>query len=119
MGCQVEACTEKLVKAVLESEEYQNFLKIKEQVAAEPELRKEINDFRRHNFEVQNSPDVLDVYEEIDKMSREYEEFRKNPLVDEFLKCELSVCRMIQQINLELIQAIDLDTKDIAEGISF
>ena len=59
------------------------------------------------------------MYDEIDKMYKEYEEFRKNILVDEFLKRELRVCRIIQQVNIELISAVDLDTKEIAEGISF
>lgn len=116
---QVEECTLMLVKAIQGSEEYKNFLEIKEKVAQEPELRKQINAFRRHNFEVQNSPEVLDVYDEIDKMSRDYQEFRKNPLVDEFLQRELSVCRIIQKAAMDIVFAVDLDTEQIAEGIRF
>ena len=116
---QVEECTSALVKAIQDSEEYQSFLKIKERVAQEPELREQINAFRRHNFEVQNSSDVLDMYDEIDKMSREYQEVRKNPLVDEFLQCELRVCRIIQKATMEIVFPVDLDTKDIAEGLRF
>lgn len=116
---QVEECTSMLVKAIQDSEEYQKFLAIREKVAQEPELRRQINAFRRHNFEVQNSPEVLDVYDEIDKMSRDYQEFRKNPLVDEFLQCELSVCRIIQRATMEIVSAVDLDTEDVAEGIRF
>lgn len=116
---QVELCTKELVSAILGSREYQDFQKIREKVAQDPELRKKINAFRRHNFEVQNSAEVLDMYDEIDKMYKEYEEFRKNLLVDEFLKRELRICRMIQQVSIELISAVDLDTQEIAEGISF
>lgn len=116
---QVEKCTKELVDAILESREYQDFLKIKEKVSGDPELRKKINAFRKHNFEVQNSAEVLDMYDEIDKMYKEYEEFRKNILVDEFLKRELRVCRMIQQVSVELISAVDLDIQEIAERISF
>ena len=114
---QIEEYTSALVKAIQNSEEYQSFLKIKERVAQEPGLRDQITAFRRHNFEVQNSPEVLDVYDEIDKMSRDYQEFRKNPLVDEFLQCELRVCRIIQKAAMEIVFAVDLDTKDIEEGI--
>ena len=116
---QVEECTRELLNAILESREYRDFLKIKEKVSENPELRKKINAFRRHNFEVQNSAEVLDMYDEIDKMYKEYEEFRKNILVDEFLKRELRVCRMIQQVSVELISAVDLDIQEIAERISF
>lgn len=116
---QVEKCTKELVDAIIGSTEYQDFLKIKEKVSQNPGLRKKINDFRSHNFEVQNSAEVLDMYDEIDKMYKEYEEFRKNILVDEFLKRELRVCRMIQQVGIELISAVDLDIQEIAERISF
>ena len=116
---QIEQCTKNLGDAILNSREYQDFLKIRGKVAQDPELRRKINAFRKHNFEVQNSAEVLDMYDEIDKMYKEYEEFRKNILVDEFLKRELRVCRIIQQVNIELISAVDLDTKEIAEGISF
>lgn len=115
----VEMCTRELISAVLESREYQDFLRIKEKVSEDPELRRKINEFRRHNFEVQNSAEVSDMYEEIDKMYKEYEEFRKNVLVDEFLKRELRVCRMIQKVSIDLISAVDLDTGEIAKGISF
>lgn len=115
----MEECTGLLVKAIQDSEEYHNFLQIKAKVDQQPELRRQINEFRRHNFEVQNSPEVLDMYEEIDKMSREYGEFRKDPLVDEFLQCELRVCRIIQKATMEIVMAVDLDTRDIAESIGF
>jgi cell fate (sporulation/competence/biofilm development) regulator YlbF (YheA/YmcA/DUF963 family) len=115
----VEECTAMLVDAIQNSEEYQRFLKIKEEVAKDPELREQINAFRRHNFQVQNSQEVLDVYEEIDKMSVDYQEFRKNPLVDEFLKSELSVCRIIQRVTMEITRSVDLDTKDFADGFPF
>lgn len=119
MDNQVKDCTKTLVEAVLTSSAYQRFQKIKKEVEQHPELHKQINEFRRHNFQVQNSAEILDVYDEIDQMSRQYLEFRKNPLVEEYLKSELRVCRMIQEINLELIQSIDLDIEGIADNMPF
>lgn len=114
----IEECTAKLIEAVKESREYRHFCELRDEVAKDPELRRQINDFRRHVFETQNSGDSTDAYAEMERISREYEEFRRNPLVDGFLKSELRVCRMIQQVNIELISAVDLDTKDVTEKLT-
>ena len=50
-------------------------------------------------------------------MCKESEEFRKNPLVDEFLQAELCVCRIMQKITQDMVEAIDLDIDEVAERI--
>ena len=45
----------------------------------------------------------------MDAFEREYEKFRENPLVDDFLRAELSFCRLMQEIDLLLAQAIDFE----------
>ena len=37
------------------------------------------------------------------------EEFRKNPLVDAFLNAELDFCRMIQEINGKIVEAVNFE----------
>ena len=114
---QVEMCAQSLVWAIRDSEEYQNFCKIRDKVKEQPELREQINKFRIHVFDIQNSPEPLDMYDEQKKLCQDYEEFRKNPLVNEFLQAELRGCRMLQKITLDIAGAIDLDTQGIAEHI--
>ena len=50
-------------------------------------------------------------------LEREYEDFRKNPLVHEYLEAELRVCRMMQKISQELVSVIDLELDDIEDAI--
>ena len=38
------------------------------------------------------------LFDEIDRFEKEYEEFRKNPIVSDFLAAELAFCRMYQEI---------------------
>lgn len=114
---QVERCAQNLVWAIQDSEEYQNFCRIREKVKKDPDLREQINQFRIHVFDVQNSPEPLDMYDEQKKLCREYEEFRKNPLVNEFLQAELRICRMLQKVTMDIAGAVDLDTQAIAEHI--
>ena len=53
----------------------------------------------------------------MEKFEVEYHEVRKNPLIHEFLQAELEICRMMQRINLNLVQAVDLDIVDFQESI--
>lgn len=114
---QVEMCLQNLVWAIRDSEEYQHFCRIRDKVKEEPELREQINKFRIHVFDVQNSPEPLDMYDEQKKLCRDYEEFRKNPLVNDYLQAELRICRMLQKITLDIAGAVDLDSQSIAEHL--
>lgn len=109
--------TEALIQSILESKEYREFCALREEVHKEPDLRRQINDFRLHVFEVQNSREPLDMYGEQERLCRDYEEFRKNPLVNGFLLAELRVCRMIQKITAAISETVDLDTDDVSERI--
>ena len=109
---QIEACTESLVRAIQESLEYQKFCRIRDEVKKNPELHAKISAFRRHVYEVQNSREPLDMYGEMERITRDYEAFRREPLVEEFLESELRVCRMIQNVTLQVTRAVDLDTEE-------
>lgn len=49
------------------------------------------------------------MFDEIDAFEKEFEEFRSNPVVEEYLQAELAVCRMVQNIYTQIAEAIDLD----------
>jgi len=111
-------CTQDLVKAIQEDKEYINFLKIKEEINDCPELKKQINDFRKRNYELQNSGDSFEMFAEIESLERDYQEMRRNPISSEYLRAELAVCRMLQRINLSLISVVDLEIEEFADDIS-
>ncbi len=113
----VKACTQALIRSIQESEEYVHFSKLRDQVRQQPELRRQITEFRLHVFEVQNSREPLDMYEEQQRLCRDYEEFRRDQLVNGFLLAELRICRMLQKITEEVAEAVDLDLDDMAERI--
>lgn len=113
----IKKCTEALTEAILESEEYLRFCELRDKVRENPELRTQINNFRLHVFEVQNTREPLDMYGEQERLCRDFEEFRKNPLVNDFLEAELRVCRILQKITTEIAEAVDLDADDVSERI--
>lgn len=113
----VNACTQALIKAIQESEEYIHFSKLRDQVKEQPELRRQINEFRLLVFQVQNCQEPLDMYAEQLRLCRDYEEFRKDTLVNDFLQAELRICRMLQKITEDVADAVDLDSDEVSERI--
>ncbi len=106
---QVEQALLNLVDRIKESDEYIRYRVIQDKIHAMPKLEQEINAFRSENYRVQNSNGTLDIYEETDRMEREYREWRTNPLVSEYLAAESAFCRMFQHINWTLIEAMDFE----------
>ena len=76
-------------------------------VKEQPELKRQIDDFRTRNFELQTSKDTN--FDKIDQFTRENEAFRENPLVSDFLAAELAFCRMMQEIDVKLAEAMDFE----------
>lgn len=94
---------------IMASDTYKEYLYQRERIKKQPELYDKVNEFRQRNFELQNGTDGEDLFDRMDAFEREYEKFRENPLVDDFLRAELSFCRLMQEIDLLLAQAIDFE----------
>lgn len=98
---------DELVTAIQESTEYQSFQEAEREVNSIPGLAEKIKEFCWKNYEIQNS-DVEDLYERMEEFEDQYREFRKNPVVSQYLERELRVCRMLQEINARIINSIEL-----------
>lgn len=106
---QIDEALEGLIQAIWEGEEYQRYQKIRAKVHEQPELEERIHAFRRKNYEVQNRTEGRALYDQVDGLEREGIEFRKDPLVNEYLNAEIGICRLFQRINWELVKSIDFD----------
>lgn len=91
--------TEGFIQKLYETETCREYFRQKEYVEQYPELKAQIDEFRQRNYRLQNETDSNILFDEIDRFEREYEEFRKNPIVSDFLAAELAFCRMYQEIN--------------------
>jgi cell fate (sporulation/competence/biofilm development) regulator YlbF (YheA/YmcA/DUF963 family) len=116
---EVGRCTQELVKAICNSQEYREFEEIKKKVRENPGLQEEIDRFRRKNFELQNKMESDDLYADLDEFQRESEGLRSNPLVDEYLSSELAICRMIQRVNQAIMTTVNLDIDNFADRIDW
>ena len=58
------------------------------------------------------------MFEEMERLGREYEDFRRDAQVDAFLRSELRVCRILQKVTTEIAQSVELDTQDVTRGLN-
>lgn len=91
--------TKSYLKKIRENEISAEYFRQKEMLERDyPDLKRQIDEFRRKNFQLQNETDSDRLFDEIDRFEREYESFRRNPMVNDFLAAELAFCRQFQEI---------------------
>lgn len=103
--------TEKIIQDFVQrlrmTKEYQLYEAAKKTVRTYPGLWEQIDEYRRKNFMLQNSEE--DLFDKIDAFDREYEEFRSNPVVNDYLTAEEAVCKMMREIYAQIANAIELE----------
>lgn len=103
----LEEAVAELQRAIVESDCYQEYRRQLEQVKEYPELKAKIDDFRKKNYELQQQSDY--AFDKLEQFEREYKGFREDPLVSGFLAAELALCRMMQEIDLKLVDGIEFE----------
>ncbi|MFG6338987.1 MAG: YlbF family regulator [Lachnospiraceae bacterium] len=94
---------------IMTSDAYREYLYQREKIKKQPEIYEKVNEFRQRNFDLQNETDSEDMLDRMEAFEREYEKFRENPLVDDFLQAELAFCRMMQEVYVLLADEIDFE----------
>ena len=117
MKSNVEIYTMALVRAIQESEEYKAFERIKKKLTDMPELKQQINTYRKEAYILQNYGDVSTLYERTEEFQQKYKTFKENPLAEEYLRCELAVCRMLRGITTQITDSVDLELDEIVGEI--
>ena len=98
----------KFLDAFQQSSAFTDYKYQQERVKKVPGLVDRINDFRRKRFEFQNY-EGKDLFEKIDEFQREYQTFKEEPIVREYLAAELEICRLVQEINTAIDDLVDID----------
>ena len=106
---EVQKALEQLAQAIKDSDIYREYRRQSEKVDNTGDMREKIDEYRVRNFELQNSVQTEDLLDKLDAFEREYEKFREDPLVEEFLDAELAFCRMMQEIDVKLAEAVDFE----------
>ncbi|MBR5578610.1 MAG: YlbF family regulator [Lachnospiraceae bacterium] len=105
---EIRKAMEEFLQALKESSAYKDYKYQKERVKRVPGLSDRINEFRVKRFEFQNYQGE-DLFEKVDEFERQYETFREEPMVREYLAAELEICRLVQEINDAIVELVDID----------
>lgn len=106
---ELDNAIEELIVTIKDTDRYKRYKREKEKVNRFPELKEQIDTFRLRNFELQNMTNDADLFYKMEEFDREYEKFRENPLVADFLAAELDLCRMMQEVNARLTEALEFE----------
>ena len=96
-----------LSAALRGSEAYKAFREVSRKVSEEPQLRQRLDEFRKKN----------DLFDDVQNLEREYEDMRKNPVIQEYLEAELQICRIIQRCADEILTSVDMEIENFADII--
>ena len=91
-----------------ESSAFRDYKYQKERIKKVPGMKERINEFRAKRFEFQNYAGE-DLFEKIDEFQKEYQSFKEEPIVREYLAAELENCRLVQEINNAIDDLVDID----------
>ena len=109
----IQECVEKLLEVIREDSTYQRYLACEEKLKSNPELKKQIDEFRVAVFHMNNDDTQGDLYDITDEVENRYESLRKVPEVNAYLEAELDVCRMLQQVQSQFRNGIDLNIPNV------
>ena len=68
-----------------------------------------IDEFRRRNYEIQNSGQVEDIFAAQEELNNQYKDMRNQYMVNRYLLAEVCLCRMVQDICRAVVDSIDFD----------
>ncbi len=107
---QINDALASFVTAVKETSDYKNYAMQRDKIKAQPQLKAQIDEYRRRNYELQNSDDSGEQFlEKLERLEAEYAKLCENPLAEDFLQAELALCRLVQQINLQVVDALEFE----------
>jgi len=109
----IQECVEKLLEVIRVDSAYQRYLACEEMLKSNPELKKQIDEFRVAVFHMNNDDTQGDLYDITDEVENRYEKLRKVPEVNAYLEAELDVCRMLQQVQEQFRNGIDLNIPNV------
>ena len=103
-----------LIQAVLDSEEYREYKRL--EVSKNADLKRAIDEFRRRNFEIQYNDEIQEIDENISQLEAQYADMRNQGLAKSYFSAELCLCRLVQDVCVSLVDAVDFDVDFLNES---
>ncbi len=91
---QVARCTDALITAIRQSEDFRRYVKAERAIHEDPELKRRIDEYRIRAYELQGA--LEGIFEGSEALLQEFGSLLRLPLAAEYLDAESSVCRMLR-----------------------
>ena len=98
-----------LIQAVLDSEEYREYKRLEAEVSKNADLK-------RRNFEIQYNDEIQEIDENISQLEAQYADMRNQGLAKSYFSAELCLCRLVQDVCVSLVDAVDFDVDFLNES---
>jgi len=105
----IEELKKELADAIIASDEYREYKALADYINRYPDLKRQVNELRRENFYCQVSDDVEDPIGATEKLDERFADIRRQPMVNRYLLAEMCLCRMVQDICMSVVGAIDFE----------
>lgn len=105
----IDELKKEIIHEILNSEEYKEYRRLQAEMDRTPDLKRQVDEFRMKNFELQNSQDVPDMFAAMENLNNEYADMRNQDIVNRYLMTEITFCRFVMDIYKDIAEAIDID----------
>ena len=105
----VEQAVNEFIGCVKDSETYQKYMQERKRLEMFPDLKQQIDEYRKNLYLLQNTEDGDTLFDEVEQLEAEGTSLRDNRLVSDFLAAELAFCRMMQEIYTWITAELEFD----------
>ena len=85
------------------------YRRLQSEIDRTPDLKRQVDEFRMRNFELQNSENVPDMFAAMENLNKEYADMRNQDIVNRYLMTEITFCRFMRDIYKDIAEAVDMD----------
>ncbi|MCM1273322.1 MAG: YlbF family regulator [Clostridium sp.] len=96
---------------IKQTEEYRQYMEKKNMLLKYPDLKYQLGEFKKRNNELQNRQGI-NPYDEVVELVKEYTELIHNSVVSDFMKAELRLCKMMQELYAAIAEGLEFDYFD-------
>ncbi|MBR1815768.1 MAG: YlbF family regulator [Lachnospiraceae bacterium] len=103
--------SKRINEMIKQSEEYKRYIDAKRVLYADEELARRLKEFKVRNRELQNIQSN-EVYDAINSLVKDNDSLLNNTKVNDYLRAEQKICRLMQQIYISISDGLELEYLD-------
>lgn len=97
----------KLNQTIKNSDEYRRYIETRDRLLERQDLLNSLKEFRQKNYRIQNSDEYDNPYDEVTNLFAEYDDLLHNTIVNEFIRADQKLCRMMRTVYEELADGLE------------